>query len=368
MTKERFSHFLSLMKEMNTQAVALNAGSSLKYLTGLNFHLSERPVILLITRIGKPALFFPEFEREKAESAGIDLDLYPYSEDPGSWVDSLSVAVQFLGLHKMLIAVPPESMRFLELELLRQAVGHQNFTSSAALFRELLICKDEEEIKLIWKAVSIAESAIEALVSESISGHTESSIANKLVIKLLELGSAPDLPFNPIVASGPNSANPHAVPGDRVIREGDIVVIDWGASVNGYISDITRTFQIGPLGKRFNQIADIVLQANHAGRSQVRPGIRASSVDSAAREVIVDAGYGSNFTHRTGHGIGMLAHEEPYISEVSMTELAPGMVFTIEPGIYLQGEGGIRIEDNVLVTSEGSTTLTNLPRDLRSIN
>jgi Xaa-Pro dipeptidase len=368
MTKERFSRFLSLMEEMNTQAVALNAGSSLKYLTGLDFHLSERPVILLITRNEKPTLFFPEFEREKAESSIIDLDLYSYSEDPGGWGNALRQASHPLGFHNNSVAVPPESMRFLELELLRQATGHQNFTSAAALLRELLICKDETEIEQIKKAVSIAENALEALISEPLSRKSERTIANKLVIKLLELGSAPELPFNPIVASGPNSANPHAVPGDREIREGDIVVIDWGASVGGYISDITRTFQVGPLDKNFLKIADIVLQANLAGRGQVQPGMQARSVDSAAREVITDAGYGSYFTHRTGHGIGMLAHEEPYISDSSITELAPGMVFTIEPGIYIPGEGGVRIEDNVLVTSEGSTTLTNLPRELRSIN
>lgn len=367
MTKERLSRFLSLMEEMNILAVALNAGSSLKYLTGLDFHLSERPVILLITRSGKPALFFPEFEQEKAESSVIDLDLYPYKEDPDNWVDALRPAAQSLDLFNKAIAVPPESMRFLELDLLRQAIVHQNFVSSAALLKELLICKDEAEVEQIRKAVSIAENAIEVLISEPLSGQTESSIANKLVINLLELGSAPDLPFNPIVASGPNSANPHAVPGDRVIREGDIVVIDWGASVGGYISDITRTFQIGPLDKRFIQIADIVLQANIAGRGQVRAGIQASSVDSAARKVISEAGYGSNFTHRTGHGIGMMAHEEPYISDVSVTELSPGMVFTIEPGIYIPGKGGVRIEDNILVTSNGSTTLTNLPRELRLI-
>jgi len=353
---------------MKIQAVALNAGASLKYLTGLDFHLSERPVILLLIKTEKPALFFPEFEREKAESSIIDLGLYPYNEDPESWVGTLQQAAQPLDLRSVSIAVPPESMRFLELDLLRQAIGHQDFISSAALLKKLLVCKDEDEIEQIKKAVSIAERAIESLITEPLTGKSESTIANQLVIKLLELGSAPELPFNPIVASGPNSANPHAVPGDRLIREGDIVVIDWGASADGYISDITRTFQIGSVDQKFQQIAEIVLQANLAGRGQVQPGIHASSVDSASRKVITDVGYGSYFTHRTGHGIGMLAHEEPYISDVSTTILSPGMVFTIEPGIYLAGEGGVRIEDNVIVTPEGSSTITTLPRELRSIN
>jgi Xaa-Pro dipeptidase len=367
MSKERLLRLLSLMHEMKIQAVSLNAGTCLKYLTGLDFHLSERPVILLLTGTGKPALFFPEFEREKAGSSIIDLELYPYNEDPASWVDSLQLAAQSLELHNVLIAVPPESMRFLELDLLRQAIGHQNFISSAALLKELLVYKDEAEVQQIIKAVAIAERAIEALITEPLAGKSERTIANQLVIKLLEFGSAPELPFNPIVASGPNSANPHAVPCDRLIQEGDTVIIDWGASVGGYISDITRTFQIGPLDQKFQQIAEIVLQANLAGRIHVQSGIQANSIDSAARKVIIDAGYGSYFTHRTGHGIGMLAHEEPYISDSSSTVLSPGMVFTIEPGIYIPGVGGVRIEDNILVTPEGSSTLTNLPRELRSI-
>ncbi|MBM3137637.1 MAG: aminopeptidase P family protein [Chloroflexi bacterium] len=367
MTQVRLSRILSLMKEMKIQAIALNAGSNLKYLTGLDFHLSERPVILLITMNGQTALFFPNFERAKAESSLIELELYPYSEDPETWVDALRHATLSLHLGNHKIAVPPESMRFLELDLLRQAIGHQNFISSAALLKELLVYKDSDEIDHIKKAISIAESAIEALISETLSGQSESAVANKLVIKLLELGSAPELPFNPIIASGPNSANPHAVPGDRLIQEGDIVVIDWGATAGGYISDITRTFQIGPVDQRFQQISEIVLQANLTGRNQAQPGIRASLVDSVTRKIITDAGYGAYFTHRTGHGIGMLAHEEPYISESSETILSPGMVFTVEPGIYIPGAGGIRIEDNVLITSDGSLTLTGLPRELRSI-
>ncbi len=367
MNQERLNRFQSLMEQSEIQAAAINAGSKLKYLTGLDFHLSERPVLLLISKNKKPVLFFPEFERQKAESAKIELNLFSYGEDPQKWADNLRPAVRSLQLENQIIGVAPESMRFLELDLLERATGHHDIVSAADLFQELLIRKDEAEFEEIKKAVTIAENAIEALLEKPLSGQTEKSIANQLVIYLLEKGSDPDLPFNPIVASGPNSANPHAVPSERVLHEGDIVVIDWGATSNGYISDITRSFQVGQLDENFEEIAGIVLKANQTGRSVVQPGIQALSVDRATRKIIADEGYGRYFTHRTGHGIGMLAHEEPFISEVSTTELAPGMVFTVEPGIYLPGEGGIRIEDNVLVTYSGSTTLTSLPRELRAI-
>jgi Xaa-Pro dipeptidase len=259
-------------------------------------------------------------------------------------------------------------MRYLELELLRRAAGHQNFQSCAGLLKELLIRKDDEEIHHIKRAVEIAEQAIKSLLQKPLSGQTEMEAANKLVIRLLECGSEPHLPFNPIIASGPNSANPHAVPGNRIIRSGDLVVIDWGASSGGYISDITRTFMIGQPQPQFEEMAETVHKANQAGREAVKPGIQANSIDAAARMVIADSGFGKYFTHRTGHGIGMLAHEEPYISEVSTTRLAPGMVFTVEPGVYLPGRGGVRIEDNILVTEEGNITLTSLPRELRLID
>jgi Xaa-Pro dipeptidase len=146
-----------------------------------------------------------------------------------------------------------------------------------------------------------------------------------------------------------------------------LLVVDWGASVNGYISDLTRTFVLGEAEREFSRIAQIVLEANTAAREQAKPGIPAGQLDQAAREVIEQAGYGEFFTHRTGHGLGMESHEEPYIRGDNSLVLAPGMTFTIEPGIYLPGRGGVRIEDNLVITESGSETLSNYPRELVSI-
>lgn len=364
---ERLGKLQTLMKDEGFSILAVNAGSQLKYLTGLDFHLSERPVILLVPGQGSPALLFPEFEKEKVQTSEIDLELFAYGENPDTWLGCLLPAVETMKLKYCPIGVPPQSMRFLELELMQTAVGHHHFLSASNLIMRLTIQKDQAEIDEIQKAVIIAEKAIEDLLSENLTGKSEREIANALVIKLLENGSEPDLPFNPIVASGPNSANPHAVPGNRIIQKGDMLVIDWGANSGGYISDITRTFQVGVLEEDFLEISRIVLHANITARNCIKPGKEANEIDQAARKVMEDAGYGEFFIHRTGHGIGMLAHEEPYISESSRTNLSPGMVFTIEPGIYLPGKGGIRIEDNILVTEEASFTLTHLPRELRKI-
>jgi Xaa-Pro dipeptidase len=193
---------------------------------------------------------------------------------------------------------------------------------------------------------------------------TERELASELVLQLLRQGSDPDLPFFPIVASGPNSANPHAHPTDRRIQEGDLLIVDWGASSGGYFSDITRTFAIGAVAPEFARIAEVVLEANAAARMAAKPESSAAEVDHTARSVITDAGYGEYFIHRTGHGLGLESHEHPYIRSDNPQLLKPGMTFTIEPGIYLTGTAGVRIEDDVVVTPDGSKSLVNLPREL----
>jgi Xaa-Pro dipeptidase len=195
-------------------------------------------------------------------------------------------------------------------------------------------------------------------------GLTEQELAAELTLQLLRAGCDPQIPFAPIVSSGPNAANPHATPSARKLSPGDLLVIDWGASYEGYLSDITRTFAIGNLESEYAQICKVVLEANSAGRKSAHPAIAAEVVDQAARDVIEAAGYGKYFTHRTGHGLGMEGHEDPYIRAGNLMLLEPGMTFTIEPGIYLPGRNGVRIEDDVVIMSNGADCLTSLPREV----
>jgi len=246
-------------------------------------------------------------------------------------------------------------------------LDHKKVLSAERIFQQLYIYKDEVAARSIRKAVKIAENAIKQTLQMIRIGVSERQIANELFINLLREGSESNLPFDPIVASGPNSANPHAVPGDRMLANGDIFLIDWGARCNGYVSDMTRSFIIGQNSDEFQKIAKIVEKANKFAQNAIKPGVTANNIDSIARNIIHDAGYGSFFSHRTGHGIGLEEHENPYISHASKEILQPGMTFTIEPGIYIPGKGGVRIEDNVIVTENGRETFTSLPRELRVI-
>jgi Xaa-Pro dipeptidase len=198
-------------------------------------------------------------------------------------------------------------------------------------------------------------------------GMSERQLASELTLQLLRHGSEPEMPFSPIVASGPNSANPHGTPTDRPLSLGDLLILDWGATVNGYVSDLTRTFAIGEPDPELARIAEIVAAANTAARDIAAPGVPASDVDQAARSVIEQAGYGKFFIHRTGHGLGLEGHEEPYIRGDNDQLLEEGMTFTIEPGIYLPNRGGVRVEDDFVITSDGGESLSNLPRQLRII-
>jgi len=355
------------IKQVGLDGLALIAGPDLFYLCGLQFHLSERPVILLITPDHLPILIHPQLEAQKVKATTTPLDAFPYAEDRSSWTRTIQEAAKNFQLKGKNIGVNPTSMRFLEMDLLHQAGFDCNFVSAAQVIKDLRIIKDDAELSAMRKAVLIAEEALMSTIPQISVGKSEKEIANSLTINLLKSGSDNDLPFMPVVASGPNSANPHAVPTDRVLQANDLLVIDWGARADGYISDITRTFAIQNISDDFLSIAETVKQANLSSQTRVKPNITSHEIDFAAREVITHAGYGQYFIHRTGHGIGLETHEEPYIQEGNSFLIEEGMTFTIEPGIYLPGIGGIRIEDNVYVNTMGVETLTSLPREVRII-
>jgi Xaa-Pro dipeptidase len=346
-------------------AAAFNPGQSLMYLTGLNFHLSERPVIVLFRPSQTPVIVLPELEVAKVKDLPYPIQSFTYGEDPATWSKVFQQAALTAGLNGLTVGVEPRSLRFLELRLLEGAAPQARFQSAEESLASLRMYKDGEEIAAMRKAAQIAQEALLATLPMVKAGITEQQIASELTVQLLRAGSGPEMPFSPIVSGGPNSANPHATPSDRALEEGDLLVIDWGASFNGYFSDITRTFAIGKIEPEFQKIYQLVLDANVMGRTACLPGNLAGDVDKAARKVIEDGGYGPYFRHRTGHGLGMDVHEEPYMRAGNPMPLAPGMTFTVEPGIYLLGRGGVRIEDDMLITASGGESLTDLPRELQ---
>ena len=345
-------------------AVVLNPGPSLYYLSGLHFHLSERPVVLIFSREGSMVIVLPELEAGKVENLPFEVRAFPYGEDHASWREAFRRGAQAASLEGLRVGVEPRRLRVLELRLLEEAAPRAQFTAAEETLASLRMYKDEAEIAAMRQAVDIAQRALQATLPAIQTGMTERQLASELTLQLLRNGSDPDLPFAPIVASGPNSANPHAAPSDRRLVSGDLLVLDWGASMKGYLSDLTRTISLGEPRPEHARIAQVVLEANAAARALAAPGVRAGEVDQAARAVIEEAGYRQYFTHRTGHGLGLEGHEEPYIMAGSSLALEAGMTFTIEPGIYLPGQGGVRIEDDFLITSSGGESLSDLPRDL----
>jgi len=327
----------------------------------------ERPTVLLVTEDQKPALITAGFEMGSFEKQGLDFQEFPFSDNPAQWHNAFEAAVQALQLTGKTIAVEPIHFRFLEMEYLRNAGQEIQLVSGETLFKQLRLRKTPEEIASMKEAARIAETALEETLKIVRAGISERQIAAELTIQLLRAGSDASLPFPPIVASGPNAADPHAAVSDRLLQEGDFLLIDWGARWHGYCSDLTRTFAIGEISGQQTEVYQTVLRANRAAVAAARPGMRCGEVDLTARAVIENAGFGSFFTHRLGHGLGLETHEDPYIYAENQQLLEEGMVFTDEPGIYLPGAFGVRIEDDLVITAEGCQQLTSFSRELRTL-
>lgn len=365
MTETRLSRLAGRLREGGFAALAVNAGPTLTYLSGLHFHLMERPVVMAFAVDQEPVIVLPELERAKLDHLPFPARVFAYGENPEAWGRIFAEALAGLGLAGRRVAVEPRQLRLLEYGYLQSSCGGADFTDGSAVVAALRAKKDAGEIALMRRAVEIAEAALTATLPQIAIGVSEKEIAAELFLQLLRRGSGTTLPFAPIVAAGPNGANPHAQPSDRLLAAGDLLVIDWGASHDGYAADLTRTFAVGEIAAEAEKIHRLVQAANEAGRAAGGPGIPCARVDEAARRVIESAGYGAYFTHRTGHGIGMECHEEPYIRGDNGLLLEEGMAYTVEPGIYLPGRNGVRIEDDLVVTATGCESLSTMPRELR---
>ena len=364
---KRQKHLNQLLTNNHLDALVLNPSPTLVYLTGLHFHLMERPIIGIFAKNQPIVLVIPELESAKLAAIDYPFRAYKYPEDPTKWQPVFNEAFKSLSLNGKMIGVEATGLRFLEYQFIKQAVEQAKIVNASNIVADLRSVKSEDEIASMRLAAEVAQNALLATLPSIKIGMTEKAIAAELTSQLLKAGSNSQMPFSPIVSAGPNSANPHAVPTDRPIQEGDLLVIDWGANVNGYCSDITRTFAIGNIEDEFHKIGEIVHQANQAAMQIVKPGVLASQIDLAARKVIQSAGYGEYFIHRTGHGLGLEGHEAPFIREDNHIPLETGVTFTIEPGIYLPNRGGVRIEDDVVITQDGYESLSSLPREVRHL-
>lgn len=356
--KPQLPQILAVAEAKGLDALALVPGPNLAYVTGLSFFLSERPIIALLAPDDTPCVVLPELEAGKAHAAGFRA--FPYNDEDG-YAMAFHEACAALELADARVGVEAFRMRVLEARILERFAPQVDLVPVDDLFADLRMIKEPREIEAMKRATHVAEKAFLSWIPMLRAGMSEREAASRLVAALLTSG-ADGLAFDPIVASGPRGALPHAVPGDRCFQAGDWIVVDWGARVNGYVSDLTRAVVIGPPSDVLLRVHAIVAEANAAGRAAIAPGVEAQEVDAAARRVVAKAGYGPRFFHRTGHGLGLEEHEPPYMVRGNAMHLRPGMTFTVEPGIYLEGIGGVRIEDDVVVTEDGMATLSTLAR------
>jgi Xaa-Pro aminopeptidase len=263
------------------------------------------------------------------------------------------------------VAFEADALTYANYEFLRE--GDAELVPRRGVVESLRVVKEPEELEAIRRAAAVTNRTYESLAEEQFSGRTEKQLVWRMEVLFHECG-ADEVAFPTDIAAGQTAASPHALPGDRVVQEGDLVLVDAGAKVGGYCSDCTRTFAVGEVSDSLRAVYEIVRDAQQAGLDAVRSGVSGPDADAAARAVIADAGYGEQFGHGLGHGVGLLVHEAPVLRPESADTLAAGNVVTVEPGIYLSDVAGVRIEDLVVVTEDGCEVLTSFPKELITVH
>jgi Xaa-Pro aminopeptidase len=346
------------MARQGIDLLVVGASADLRYLIGYEGHESERMSVLVLPRDGEPHYVVPGLEAPLLHDQRDLLEIVPWEETEDPAVKVAAVAgTAALGT----VAAGDELWSVFTLRLQR-AMPRARWSEGGQLLRPLRMIKDEREIALLAEAARRTDESWEEFLITSITGLTEWEVRDRLMGLLTVRGLQPVF-CN--VGSGPNGASPHQTASDRVVGPGDAVVCDWGGSLESYNSDVTRTAHVGEPSPEFVRAYEAVLAANQAAFEAVRPGVPCQEIDRAARGVLAQAGYGDAFIHRTGHGLGLSLHEEPYLVEGNTLPLAEGMVFSDEPGVYFPGQFGIRIEDTVVCTADGGRRLNEATRELR---
>lgn len=345
------------------EAMLITPSSDYFYLLGYNAPPLERLTCLIVRPESTPTLVLPHLEeplaRHEMGHLADDMQLVTWEEtdDPFAVVGQVLRGAGRVGVQDQMWA------RF--VLRLRASLDGAELVEAGPALNAVRRTKIPDEIQRLRAAALAADQAMDAITAERLTGRTEAEVSAHVRELLRDAGH--DTADWAIVASGPNAASPHHTAGGRVIRDGDAIVFDIGGTANGYASDTTRTAFVGVPPEEFQNLYAVLQQAQAAACDAVRPGVPARDVDRAAREIITDAGYGALFTHRTGHGIGVETHEEPYLVESNPDPLREGDAFSVEPGIYVEGRWGARIEDIVVCTATGGERLNQSSRDLRIV-
>jgi Xaa-Pro aminopeptidase len=349
------------MAEEGVDLVALGPGAHLQWLTGMQPHADERPLVYCITA-DHEGILMPSLEAESARKQ-TDLPFFEWSDAEGP-TDALERLLEAQGGNPVRSIVLDETMRADHAALIQDRLMNSKRQFGESTIGALRARKMPEEYECLKANALIADAAMQAAWAAMKPGMTELEVAAVAREKFTELGARP---IFSIIGTGGNGAMPHHHTGETKLQVGDAVVMDIGGARDGFSSDITRMAVLGEAPEEFNKVHAVVEAAVQAAMKVARPGVRAHELDDAARGVITDAGYGEYFMHRLGHGMGVEVHEPPYISASSQAVLDEGMVFSIEPGIYLPGRFGLRLEDIVIMRADGPEIFSELPRDTQVI-
>jgi Xaa-Pro aminopeptidase len=361
---ERLARARKELGERGMDALLLGPSADLRYLTGYQAPPLERMTLLVLPAAGDARLVVPALEAPLARDhlGGLDLEVTAWqeTEDP---VAPVRAALEAAGAAAGRLGVGDQLWSAFLLRL-QAALPGAAFAAASTVTRYLRMRKDPEEVEALARAAAAIDRVADGLEGLRWAGRTELELAGEIQAAIRD---GHDEVCFAIVGSGPNAASPHHVAAGRVIQPGDAVVVDIGGRLDGYCSDTTRTLVVGEPPPGFQEAYAVLHAAQLAGCAAVGPGVPAEAVDAACREVIAAAGHGEHFIHRTGHGIGLEEHEDPYIVAGNREPLEPGMTFSVEPGIYLPGRFGARIEDIVTCTDHGARRLNTTSRQLRVV-
>jgi Xaa-Pro aminopeptidase len=362
--RDRLAGAVAATERAGLDALLVGVGSDLRYLTGYEAMPLERLTMLVVRPAEAPRIVVPRLERSAAEAGlrtPVEIATWEETDDPYRLA---TAGIPTSGR----IAVSDTMLAMHLLEIQRVVGVDARYSVASAVLRDLRMVKDSDEIALLREAAHAADRVVAQIAAGPLVGRTEEDVATEVRERLIAEGH--ETAMFAIVGSGPNSASPHHDASDRVIRAGEPIVLDIGGTLGGYGSDVTRTLWVtgGDAGngpdERFRHLFAVLHAAQSAATAAVRPGVGCESIDSTARTIIDNEGYGENFFHRTGHGIGLEGHEEPYLVAGNGLPLRAGMAFSVEPGIYLPGEYGARIEDIVVCGEHGPVVLNDAPREL----
>ena len=363
--QQRTTNFSKWMKDNEVDVSVITSTENVFYLSGFYSDPHERLLGLVLFQEEEPFLVCPAMEKEDAKRSGWNYEIIGYNdiENPWELVDK-AIRARIKKISK--VSVEKEHMNVERFEAVSSMFPNAVFTSAENKLRKLRMIKDTQEISLIREACGLADYAVEVGCAEIKEGKTELEIVAAIEYELKKKGVT-DMSFATMVLTGANGASPHGTPGQTKIQKGDFVLFDLGVIVDGYCSDITRTVAYGDINDKQKEIYATVLRAQLAAIEASKPGVTSANVDLTARKIISDAGYGEYFPHRLGHGLGIGVHEYPSLTETNELPLEAGMVYTIEPGIYVPNVAGVRIEDDILVTKNGVEILTKFPKELQYI-